>query len=288
MQSYTVKTPNFTYVLHVDERDAPIHKIDFRVGDPHQPCLEGSLLHPNVDERLRHLVHIASLHKIDALEQCALEYASDKSFGTELLYSFLNILRVNFPHIREVRFADSSYIPCNRETHDNLDLLTYSIALYGKTWYEMRANARLSKKEYQTKYEAEIANYISPSTKASIPFSHILGDIALGNFFAHDYITRDIQIYENMYNNSDTFPDFFKTLSNAIPREQRCAFFKGWLEYFIGSYVAISRDWIIDIDANPILKNVLNASKSRPMGTRNPTRKAHRTYNVKNMDLQKT
>jgi hypothetical protein len=265
MQSYTVRTPNFVYILHVTERDGPIHKLDFRVGDS-QPCLEGSLLFPDVDPRLSHLVHIASLHKIDALEQCALEYASDKSFGTELLYSFLNILRANFPHIREVRLADSSYIPCNRKTQDNLDLLTYSIALYGKTWYEMRVNARLPKKEYQVKYEEEIANYIHPSTKASIPFSHILGDIALGNSFAHDYITNTIETYETMYNDSNTFPDFFKKLSNSIPREQRCRFFKGWLEYFIGSYISISRDWVIDID-HPILNNILH-TKSRPMGKR--------------------
>ena len=42
-------------------------------------------------------------------------------------------------------------------------------------------------------------------------------------------------------------PEFFQRLSKTIKREERCRFFKGWLDSFIQSRVTIIREWNFDI-----------------------------------------
>jgi hypothetical protein len=79
---YKVKTPNFSYILQVKESISPFHTKEFIVGDHSKPCLEASLFLPDNDYRVQSIVHICTLHKIDAIEQCALDFDKDKSFGT--------------------------------------------------------------------------------------------------------------------------------------------------------------------------------------------------------------
>lgn len=253
MPNYTVKTPNFSYILHVTEKKSPFHTIEFLVGEKDKPCLDASIFLPGIDERLKDVTQIATLHKIDALEQCALQWDEEKSFGTELLYSFIDILSSNFPHVKTIKLSDASYIPCNRRD-DTLDLLSYSIALYGKSWYELKAGAYLPLAKYRTIYAKDVKNYIDPSTKAKTPFTDIFGQM-IGNTFAREYMGHDISTYETMYEKANTFPEFFQNLSKKIPKRSRCKFFKGWLEFFMNGRVYIGRDWYIDIRNNDVLKN---------------------------------
>lgn len=252
MPNYTVKTPNFSYILSVTEKKSPFHTIEFVVGEKSKPCLEASIFLPDIDEQFKDLAEIATLQKIDALEQCALKWDEEKSFGTELLYSFIEILSSNYPHVKTIKLSDASYIPCNRRD-DTLDLLTYSIALYGKTWYELKAGAYLPFATHRTMYEKEVQKYIDPLTKTKTPFTDIFGQM-IGNTFTRDYMGNDFSTYETMYTNAHTFPEFFLRLSKKIPKKLRCKFFKGWLEFFINGYVHIGRDWYIDIQNNEILK----------------------------------
>jgi hypothetical protein len=273
--AYHVKTPNFSYILHVKEKTSPFHTIEFTVGESQKPCLDASLFLPDNDSRVQSIINTCTLHKIDAIEQCALEYDQDKSFGTELLYSFINIVTVNFPHINTIKLSDASYIPCNRDDGDTLDLLTYSIALYGQTWYEIKAGARLPPGKLRDLYESNIKTFIDPKTKSNISFSELLSHM-LSTSIGREVIGNDILAYEIIYEEKKTLPDFFTALSKKIPKHMKCKFFKGWLEYFIGLHVYVGRDWLIDIRENSVLQNlnVINVSKSKPM--RSKTRKCRR------------
>ena len=269
---YIVKTPHFSYILQMERKYDPVDYIEFRVGDEDGLCLEGSVELPGGNDRLASFIDTATLSKIDAIEQCALEYDEEHSFGTELLFSFINILKANFPHVKKVRLHDASYIPCNRSTGETLDLLTYSIATQGKTWYEMKTGAYPDPNVKASKtYKDEITYFISPELKNSITFSELYRNIK--NSYAVNIIKPSYSEFETMYNSSNTFPEFFRALSKKVPKQNKCKFFKGWLEYFVADYVTYPRDWIIDIDHNPTLGNVLNVSQVRPMGSRTRRRK---------------
>ncbi len=272
---YYVKTPHFSYVLHTEPIKSVLNGILLYVGNKENPCLEATVYFPGGDDRLNYLTDEALLSKIDAIEQCALDYDNDESFGSELLFSFINMVKANYKHIKRIRLHDASYIPCNRATGDTLDLLTYSIALYGKTWYESKTGAYpVGNEKVRKLYEESINHFISPELKQITPFAKIYHDV--GAHYARKIIDGSLSTYENMYNSSKTFPEFFKALSKTIPKHDKCKFFKGWLELFVGNYVSFPRDWIIDIESNPVLGNVLNVSQARPMSPRSRTVKARK------------
>jgi hypothetical protein len=269
---YHVKTPHFSYILHVEKRHSTFEVIHFRVGDSKNPCLEGSLNLPGDDDRFAEVFETANLHKIDALEQCALEYDDKESFGTELLFSFINFVKANYPHIKKVKLHDASYIPCDRSKGDTLDLLTYSIAMNGKTWYESKAGAYPD--FGQDSYTKDVERYVSQEFKSSMPFEQILLYLEKSrNTYATNIIENSLPKYRAIFDSSKTFPEFFRAINKLIPKEQKCIFFKDWMESFIRKYVRYIRDWIIDIDYNPTLGNVLNVSQARPMQSRTRRRR---------------
>ncbi len=134
------QTPHYSFQMALTEIMNSYHKFKFIVGNTKKPCLEGSITLENnlMNERLKKYENVASLLKIDALEECALEdinngYMTKYSFGKEMLDSVVFFINCQFPQIKTIRLDDASYIPCDREIGDILDLLTYSIALYQKT-----------------------------------------------------------------------------------------------------------------------------------------------------------
>lgn len=278
---YIVKTPNFKYVLNVRETKYPIHKMRYSVGNTDNPCLEASVFMQDVDERIRHLIQEASIHKIEALQECLLNDVdeTDASFGTELLYSIINIIKASHPYVKIISFQDASHIPCNREKGDMLDLLTYNIALHGNTWYEMKAGAYLESEKDQKKYDKEVAEYLALVPRIAMPFQKFYEKM-LRNDFATAKITPHLTAIEKTYVASESFPAFFKYLNTLIDKSEKCRFYKDWLEAFIDSNITIKRDWKINIEGNPVLGNVLNVSKKRPM-IRRKTRRIGRFLNKK-------
>ena len=274
---YTVKTPNFNFVLRVEDfPDAgPKHKL--YVGDKKGECLEATVFLHSANSLYEPQKCI--LHQIDALEECASPIVDDKdaSLGKELLYAFINILKNNYPHVTEITLRDASYIPCNRRTKDTLDLLSYNVAVYGQTWYELHGGAHLLSHTKQQLYEREIVKYMNTETKLSRRFSDLVRLINKQNDYAFQHLNTNLQKYEEMYNNASTFSEFFRKLKNTVHKLDLCRFFKSWLEIFIQDFVHIERDWVIPINTNRKLETlqVMNVSKKRNMRRR--TRKLRRT-----------
>jgi hypothetical protein len=238
----------------------------FIVGDDKHSCLEGIVTLENKSSNSRHTIfnNTATLIKLDALEECAIEdinqeYINTYSFGKEMLDAVIFFINSQFPSIKTIRLNDTSYIPYKKDTGDTLDLLTYSIALYKKTWYEERANAYILPKENHDKYRQEVEEYASKHIKNEIPFYHIYQKIAMNNVFAANIINANMQMYEEMYEESKTLPEFFQRISKTIKHEEKCRFFKGWLNSLINSKITVIREWNFDIYPKITMRNHLSA-----------------------------
>ena len=235
------QTPHYTFQMKITKKEDMFYY--FSVGDDIIPCLEGIIILENQS---------ATLIKLDALEECSVEdinqeYLNTYSFGKEMLDAVIFFINSQFPSIKTITLDDTSYIPCKKDVGDTLDLLTYSIALYKKTWYEERTNAYILPKEKHENYRRQVEEYASKDTKNNIKFHDIHDIIRMKNMFTVNIINTNIQMYEKMYEESNTLPDFFQRLSKTIKREEKCRFFKGWLDSFIKSKITIIREWNFDI-----------------------------------------
>jgi hypothetical protein len=117
-------------------------------------------------------------------------------------------------------------------------------------------------------YRRQVELYASKETKINMPFDLFL-EIHLRNEYSKDIIYNKYDLYENIYKISETFPEFFQKISRTIPRENKCKFFKGWLEKFIANYVSLGdRVWYFNL--YPKIK-AIQQSNMRPI--RNKTRR---------------
>lgn len=221
------------------------------VGDPIKPCLS---LNISTVESLsvipNNKIDTAKLCNIEALYNCVLEddaedLFSKYSFGKELLEWVIEYIKTEFKHVKFLELDDQSYIPCNRETNETLDLLTYSIAVNKKTWYELHFNAFINDKQLYEKYNKQIQVYSLESTKSDNWDTFFLKNFT--SMYARDTILQNEGLYKNMYEESKTFPEFFRKLANAVGKEEKCKFFKWWLQEFISSNINISRRWTIKL-----------------------------------------
>ena len=199
---------------------------------------------------------IALLNNIDALIECSTtdineNYLRKHSFGLELLSTVDNLLKTHFPHIRSVKLYDASYMPCNRTYGDTLDLLSYSIALYGKTWYERKINAYIEDKLIYENYKTQVGHFISTDMKNSITFESMAARIIKdGTMLAKEELHKNYNKWQTYFTISPTLPVFFKQVLSDINNKDKCMFCKGWLVSFVGSYVTLHREWVFDIPVN--------------------------------------
>jgi len=258
MEDFDMHISHYTFKLHKKESHTGI---TFTIGDAPMYCLELYVPIPEkTDKRIEYIAKTAILHKIESLIHCSLkdiskDYMEKYSMGKELLIVVNHILKKDYPYILYVSFDDKSQMPCNREHGDQLDLMTYSIALNGYTWYEMNLNAYfLPKNKYDT-YREQVKLYMSKERKESIDYDEFYINIEKsGNVFAIDFFKDYKVILINLYNNSVTFPEFFKCLGKLVLRKDKCKLFKVWLAKFIDNQIDFSRSWQYDIDKIPLIK----------------------------------
>ena len=273
------QTPHYSFQMKITKPVSVYNEYCFIVGDELKPCLEGHIRldYKKTNDRYRQYEYKVHLDKIDALLECALEditseYLTKHSFGKEMLDAVVFFINSQFPQIKTISLNDTSYIPCNRVKNDTLDLLVYSIALYKKTWYEEHYNAYMLHNENYTVYRKSVDSYASKETKNALPFDMFLS-LYLYKQYARNIIDSNIDYYKTMYETSDTFPEFFQKLSKTIKREDKCKFFKGWLEHFLTSYVKIAADRHWCFDLYPKI-TVIQQTNMKPV--RNATRKKQR------------
>jgi len=247
---YTIRLEK---TLRTDFQGNPV-SWHYLVGSKQKPCLSLSFYVKEMESKYGSIfIETANLNNIEALDECVENEVSDEvqekyPFGRELLNWVLNHLQQSYPYIKHVKLSDNSYIPCNRKVLDTVDLLTYSIAHYGKTWYEQHYNAYLIPAEKMKVYKEQIATYTSPEFKSKYDWNTFLNTYAYTSTdFAFHRIQENYDTWEPLYTQSKTFPDFFMKLRPLILKQDKCMFYKSWLETFIKSVVSIHREWVIDI-----------------------------------------
>ena len=248
-----IKTEHYNFEIEVTNNilhNKIISKY-FLLGNDTQPCLSFLLYTKEAQEILgKDIIYTANLMNIERLKECIMNDVSDEYFekyssNLELLNEFLKYIKKNYSYIKEIKLNDKSYIPCNND--DNLDLLSYYIALYGKTWYEDKYKA-YSKNDYSL-YKTQVKNYTSKEFKSSIIWDIFYAKyILLGNNFTKNIINNNIVICKDLYEKSNTFPEFLSILNKKIEKKYKCYFFKSWLEHFINDTIKVSREWYIPLN----------------------------------------
>jgi len=247
-------TPHYKFNCVVREEYYPLHKLHLLVGDEKEPCVDCVIVLENTsgNDRQDRFAYTANLNKIDALLECSLDditddYMAAHSFGTELLDAIVFFINAYTPQIRSVSLDDTSYMPCIREAKDTLDLLTYSVALYGKTWYEKKLNAYITPLSKYEEYRKQVDAYMSEETKLHTDYSDIYGFVSTASTFTIDIFNENEKVFKKLFNDSKTLPEFFRAISTKVNRTEKCRFFKYWLERIIQQYVKIERTWVFDL-----------------------------------------
>ena len=250
-----VKTEHFTFEVYVKNNYARdvYYSQYLEVGESTKPCLSLTIFTEDAEQFFGpDTIKTAKLSNIEALYNCVIEdddsknYFSKYSFGKELLLWVIKYIKSNFTHVKYLELDDESYIPCNRENIQTLDLLSYSIAVNCKTWYELHFNAYLPSKSNFDNYKMKVKTFCSSEFKSKISWELFFLKYVTSRY-ANDIIKADEKTYENMYNNAKTFPEFFRTLSDFIGKEKRCIFFKHWLQSFVKNFVNVEKRWIIPL-----------------------------------------
>jgi hypothetical protein len=167
-------------------------------------------------------------------------------------------------------------MPCNRALDDTLDMLTYSVALYGKTWYEIKVHAYLSDPAKQTQYNEEVARYMSTKFKKSFNAdAFLIEKMKLSpNMYIQNELRKRYDEIKSLFIKAETFPQFFKSLRDTISETQKCKFFKDWLQSFISEHITIHRTWQYDVYPTKIsLSASRNKTPKRNHRKQNTTRR---------------
>lgn len=250
-------SPHFTFkatkTIRYTRTEQPF-TVHYLVGNKSKPCVSLFVYLPDAKNIVSpELVQTANLNNVDALYSCiendiSRDNLEKYSLGQELVNTIIEHIQTNYSYVNKLKINDASYIPCNRDKNDTLDLLTYSIAHYGKTWYERYYNAYLQSEVRQNIYMNDIKKYTSSEFKSTVSWETFLNTYVVSSTeYTNDFINRHYDTLESQYNNSNTFPDFFVSLTAQIPKQKKCLFYKYWLEQFIGGIVHFPRDWIIPL-----------------------------------------
>lgn len=263
------KTQHFSFDIIITSRFAREIEISkhFQIGDNKIPCLSLFLYTSDASAIMgNEIIKTANLSNIESLYSCVLDDIdtfNKYSLSFELINYIIKYIKTNYKHIKHIKLDDESYIPCNKETNDTVDLLTYSIAHYGKTWYEKQYNGYLPNNKYE-KYRSEVNKYCSIDFKKSISWDEfILVHFNSSTEFAYKLLNDNIDKYKELFEKSKTFPEFFIELTKTIPKDKKCSFYKHWLQQFINSIIHIERRWVIDIyNKNNNKRNTLKNKNS--------------------------
>lgn len=212
----------------------------YQIGGDYSNCVNISYKYSNNAPISVSIPHLLSE------PECTIGSNLERGSGTEkMIKEAIKYAYNDVPSLPIFTFDDNSHIDCIEKSRNNtpprklkkpLSLSMFSIAYYGKTWYELRFNASMTDSNRYTEYRKRVSFLTEPHAKA--PFIKFL-EIARPKEDTIPYL-------ENIYNKSSTYREFFET----IPKEKRCNVLYGWLTTFIMHYLSntyTDKGWQIDV-----------------------------------------
>jgi hypothetical protein len=194
----------------------------------------------------------AILEMLEFHESCDKHANLQRGTGTmHMTISAFALLKMLFPTLEKVIFSDNSFVSCRNST--KLDLSTYYLALYGKTWYESKFNA--FPEERYTKHYEKGKRKLAKILGKKPPFKSIMEDI-------DKLIIQELEPY---YLNSTNLLDFIQRLKSS---KVDCVLFCDWLFRIVTECIPyLTRfTWEIDWNAFDYSKIRVKTLPSKPFG----------------------
>lgn len=209
---------------------------------------------------------------IQSEQECTLDTLLLHEETTNFVKACLQFCSMKFPGLKRFIFDDMSNIECGVSPSDKpprrlgkpLSLAPLYIAIYGKTWYEMKFAAQMENPETYQSYRDSIEILSRPKDMEFSKFKQI-----------NKLNPEQEAILEPLYS-TETWSDFFK----AIPRIQRCLVMYNWLPTFITRTLAIkfqNNNWYINIDNMDKIPIEILTSRSVSTGGRRISKKIKRS-----------
>jgi hypothetical protein len=239
---------SFKVFIHARCYNNICNNVYLYIGSPTLPCFSLSI--PFIMDNPQ----VANMCNVKRIRECLNKDVDDDtwekySFPVEAINKIIEILHSQFPSVKFIKLEDESHIECSYNPLDKLDLLYYSVALYGKSWYEKNFDAYFIPRDKFIDYKCKSKELQTLKKKQSIPFDTIEKLIIdKGSDYAYNMLRLHNNDFRNMYEQSDTIPEFFLKLSKFIPKNDKCLMFKEWIKHFVIKHVGeIDRKWVIDV-----------------------------------------
>lgn len=207
-------------------------------GDKYGDCINISISIEN------DIVTKAKIAHIESEPECGVGSILDDGDTANFIKAALQFCKHIFPSLERIEFDDMSNIDCGTSKnvkpprHPELpfSLAHFSLAKYGKTWYEDKFGAKMINEEAYKQYRNAATILESP----------------IGIDF-HTFILKatptdeQVTLLEKFFDSTLTWNAFFR----KIPKQLQCFSLYGWLPSFINSLLNNTyrhNGWYIDIE----------------------------------------
>lgn len=215
-------------------------------------------------------IDTANLNNIYYDRECSI----DKNFrrGTDttmILRLAMAYIHENYPYVNKLRFKDASSKEC--DNGHVVELYNMSYLTTGQTWYEKNFNAYIEKEADRRKIESDKRKF--QEKKQVLPWE------VISQFIRTSYPIEETEM-ETIYNNTNTWQDFFGRLRNKIGIAEFCNFISPWMRNFVQQIMSFdlsSPQYIIPIEGQQIPYSEIRGGKRR-IYTRKQKKRFPRNY----------
>lgn len=200
------------------------HSITIYIGNRNTYCIDIQIMKDSSNPG--HHEPIGLFNKIRYDNQCSLGANFQKGIDTNMILQLIvTYIFRNYNDVKYMRFVDVSTKICNNGNPVNLGLMTYIWS--GKSWYQKNFGAYIEEpmNTIFSKKEQEFQN-----KKKTIPWER------MNSTMSHPLPLSEDEM-KSLYENSETWQDFFRPIYDKIGIAKFCNFISPWIDKFLLQYL---------------------------------------------------